>query len=106
MIYEQLFEMIQEPKNKIFKKVIRMKAGLENVKYSLRSEKGKMLLYVLGCNMTPHAPDWVVNAVFVDGQKQSFSLEQIAAVFTAFAIRHTKEEKLQNEILKKKLRIK
>ncbi len=51
MIYEQLFEMIQEPKNKIFKKVIRMKAGLENVKYSLRSEKGKMLLCVLGLSL-------------------------------------------------------
>ena len=106
MVYEQLFEMIKDPKNKVFKTVISIKAGLENVKYSLRSEKGKMLLYVLGCSMTPHAPDWVVNVVFVDGQKQSFSLEQIAAVFSALASRHIEEEKLQNALLQKKMRTK
>ena len=106
MVYEQLFEMIKDPKNKIFKTVVSIKAGLENVKYSLRSEKGKMLLYALGCNMTPNAPEWVVNAVFVEGQQQNFSLEQIAAVFCALASRHAEEEKLQNAILQKKMRIK
>ena len=106
MVYEQLFDMIKDPKNKIFKTVVSIKAGLENVKYSLRGEKGTMLLYALGCNMTPYAPEWVVNAVFVDGQKQPFSLEQIAAVFTALANRHAEEEKLQNAVLQNKMWVK
>ena len=106
MVVEQLLTKIKDPQNKVFKTVVAIKAGVENVKYSLRSDKGKMLLYVLGCNMTPYAPEWVVNAVFVDGQKQPFSLEQIAAVFSALASRHIEEEKLQNAILQKKMRTK
>lgn len=100
---EQLLTKITDPKNKVFKKVIAMKAGVENVKYLLRSDKGKLLLYVLGSDMTPYSPEWVVNVVFVDGKKQDLSLEQVAEVFAALSKRHTEEEKLQEMVLQKRV---
>lgn len=100
---EQLLTKITDPKNKVFKTVVAMKAGLENVKYSLRGENGKLLLYVLGSDMTPYSPEWVINVVFVDGHKQDFSLEQIAEVFAALSKRHKEEEKLQEMVLQKRV---
>lgn len=100
---EQLLTKITDPKNKVFKKVIAMKAGVENVKYLLRSDNGKLLLYVLGSDMTPYSPEWVVNVVFVDGKKQDFSLEQVAEVFKALSKRHTEEEKLQEMVLQNRI---
>lgn len=99
MVVEQLLTKIKDPQNKVFKTVVAIKAGVENVKYSLRSDKGKLLLYVLGSEMGNFAPDWVINRLFVDGEKQSCSSEQIAELFMALSKRHAEEEKKQQEML-------
>jgi hypothetical protein len=99
MKYEELFAEIQKPENRVLKKVIRMMGDLENVKYSLRGEK-KILLYALGSDAGKYAPDWVIKSVFVDGNKQDFSTEQIVAVFDALQHRYKEDEKKQAIIAK------
>ncbi|MBQ6110361.1 MAG: hypothetical protein IJL05_03190 [Alphaproteobacteria bacterium] len=92
MDYEQLLIEIQNPENKVFKKVLRMMGGLENVKYSLRDSR-KVLFYALGSDVGIFAPEWVMKAVFVGGQKQSYSSEQIVAVFDALHNRYKEDQK-------------
>ena len=94
MTYEELFSEIQKPENRVFKHVIHMMGGLENVKYSLRS-KERMLFYALGSDAGKYAPEWVVKAVFVDGKKQPYSTEQVVAVFDGLQNRYKEEEKKQ-----------
>jgi len=98
MEYKQLFEMIKAPENKVFKNVIAILGGLENIKYSLRGEK-KILLYALGSEAGKYAPEWVMKAVFVCGEKQSYSQEQIVAIFDALHNRYSEDEKKQAMIL-------
>ena len=100
MSYEQLFKEIENQNNKVLKTVIAMKGDIENVKYSLRSDKGKTIFYVLGSTFGTFAPAWVVKAVFVNGDKQSFSMEQCADIFTAIHTRHCEEEKQRAMIAK------
>ena len=92
MDYEQLLIEIQNPENKVFKKVLRMMGGLENVKYSLRDSR-KVLFYALGSDGGIYAPEWVVKAVFVGGQKQSYSSEQVVAVFDGLHNRYKEDQK-------------
>ena len=99
MKYEELFVEIQNPENQVLKKVIHMMGDLENVKYSLRGAT-KVLFYALGSDMGKYAPGWVINAVFVDGNKQSYSTEQIVAVFDALQNRYKEQEKKQAIITK------
>lgn len=92
MKYDELFNMIANKNNKIFRDVVSMKGDVENVKYSLRSEKGKVLLYVLSSDMAEYMSGWGTNTAVVEGEKQSFSLEQITQLFKALSKRYFEQE--------------
>ena len=103
MSYEELFSEIEKPDNKVFKFVLSIKAGVENVKYLLRNEKGNLLFYVLGSDFEKFAPDWVIKKLVVNGQEGTFSAEQSIAIFNAISARYSAEQKKQEEILKQRL---
>lgn len=105
MSYKELFAEIANPNNKVFKLVLSMKGGVENVKYLVRNEKGKLLFYVLGSDFDEFAPDWVLKKIFVEGQETSFSVEQSIAVFTALSKRYSRENQKQDAFLQKNLKV-
>ncbi len=94
MTYQELFAAIQNPANTVVKHGIKMMGGVENIQYSLRDNKGKILFYVRGSELGMSAPAWIENVICVGGQKQHFSLEQIADVFNALSKKYdTAEQK-------------
>ena len=105
MEYRQMLKEIQNPKNKLFKHVRCMMAGIENIKYSVHDEHNKVLFEVYGSEHGESAPSQFRNAVLIEEKAQPFSLKQVHELFMALSDRYNKEEQLKEMFLQSKQKV-
>lgn len=104
MDYRHMLAEIQNPENKVFRRVRCMMAGVENIKYSVHDEHNKVLFEVYGSEQGESAPNQFRNAVLIEEKAQPFSLKQVHELFMALHDRYGKEEKTKEMILQSKQR--
>lgn len=106
MEYRQMLKEIQNPKNKLFRHVRCMMAGIENIKYSVHDEHNKVLFEVYGSEQGESAPSQFRNAVLIDEKEQhSCSLKQVHELFMVLHDRYGKEEKTKEMFLQSKQKV-
>lgn len=105
MDYRHMLAEIQNPENKVFRRVRCMMAGVENIKYSLHGQNNKVLFEVYGSEQGELAPSQFRNVVLIGERAQPFSLKQVHELFMALSDRYNKEEQLKEMFLQSKQKV-
>jgi hypothetical protein len=93
MCFADLFVLVSDKNNTVFKVADVFRGGVHNTKYALYNPAGKQILFMWGTDAIHNTPKWVMNYVVVDYQIQDLTQKQMLVLFSVISYKYRQIEK-------------